>query len=179
MRAAPAGTEWVHEIKHDGYRMLAVRHGRDVKLWSRQGHSWLKRLDYIRESLLRLPYDHVILDGEAVALDDKGLPDFHGLTGREGQANAVMYVWDLVFLEGVDLRSLPPTDRKARLKELVRKTDGLNFVDHIQGDGPRVFDHAYRMGLEGIISKLANRPTPWARRATGSRSKVRTTGESP
>ena len=96
MPAAPAGAEWVHEIKYDGYRMVAVRQGRDVKLWSRQGTSWLKRLDCIRESLLRLPSDDAILDGEAVALDANGLPDFHALMTREGQANAVMNIWDVV-----------------------------------------------------------------------------------
>ena len=109
----PAGDGWIHELKHDGFRILAFKDGDTVRLWSRNGRDWSAEFVAITEAMRALPFKRVMLDGEAVAHCLDGLPDFHRLLG-DGQATACFYAFDLLWLEAQDVRGLeligPPPD---------------------------------------------------------------------
>ncbi len=155
--APPRGDGWVYEIKHDGYRIVAVRNGEAVHLWSRSGRDWADSLPGIRDALLSLLAAEFIIDGEAVAIGPDGLPDFHGLRSRDGRSRAVLYAFDLLSLDGDDLRRRPLLERKAALARLIAGVDDrLRYVEHLAGDGPTIFAHASALGLEGIVSKRAD-----------------------
>lgn len=163
--AVPAGPQWLHEIKWDGYRLIAaVRNGK-ARLTTRNGHDWTKRFPAIASALSRLPIDTAILDGEAVLEDETGVSNFSALQDAlsEGRAadRAVFYAFDLLYLNGSDLRGLPLAERKAALAALVSPGDGseaLRFSEHIEADGEAVVRHACGLGLEGVISKRRDRP---------------------
>jgi ATP-dependent DNA ligase len=156
---APSGPEWVHEIKHDGYRILARREGDLLRLWSRNGRDWSDDLRSIAFAIRRLSVTSVVLDGEAVAHDADGLPDFFGLRRGEQAARAHLFAFDLLELNGEDLRTLPLIDRKARLERLLRRAPGaVTYVEHLDADGPTMFKHACQLGLEGIVSKRRRAP---------------------
>ena len=120
---APAGPQWVHEIKHDGFRIIAQKHGQTVRLWSRNGRDRSADLTAITDALRQLPADVVVLDGEAVTHCDKGLPDFHALLGRDGRARAMLFAFDLLVLDADDLRPLPLSARKDRLAAALGEVD--------------------------------------------------------
>src|SRR5829696_1337858 len=105
LSAIPTGPYWIHELKHDGYRLLCRKERDRVQLWSRNGRDWTAELVAIAAALRALPGDFVI-DGEAVAHCGAGLPDFHGLMARDGQASACLYAFDLLHLGREDLRPL-------------------------------------------------------------------------
>jgi bifunctional non-homologous end joining protein LigD len=145
---------WLHEIKHDGYRILARKDGDRVRLWSRNGRDWSRQFTAIAEAVAALPARELVIDGEACAHCPEGLPDFHSLRGEEGGANACLFAFDLLWHDGRDLRRLPLEERRARLRaQLRRARSALRVVDFLEGDGSKVFAHACRLGLEGIISK--------------------------
>jgi hypothetical protein len=147
---APSGPQWIHEIKHDGYRMIARRQGDRVRVWSRNGKEWTHSFPLIRAALLGLPVESVVMDGEAVAHCEHGLPDFHGLKG-EGADTACLYGFDLLIIDGEDLRGLPLIQRKTRLKKLLRTAPaGIIYTEHFDDEGPTIFDHVCRLGLEGV-----------------------------
>src|SRR3954468_12829978 len=154
----PTGPEWVHELKHDGFRLVARKDGEKVRLWSRQGRSWPREFAAITAALRAFPVTQIVLDGEAVAHCDQGLPDFLRLLSGDGHARACFFAFDVLMLGGDDLRPLPLSLRRNMLAEL--PLDGaLQFSGHMDGpDGEAMFRHACRMGLEGIISKRADRP---------------------
>jgi bifunctional non-homologous end joining protein LigD len=150
---APSGPQWIHEIKHDGFRIIARKEGDRVRLWSRNGLDWSADLAAITAGLRALPVDRLVIDGEAVAHCPQGLPDFHGLLG-DGAAGACLFAFDLLSIDGEDLRRLPTLERKARLSKLLRMGPApVRYVEHIEGDGPEVYRHAARLGLEGVVSK--------------------------
>jgi bifunctional non-homologous end joining protein LigD len=130
-----------------------------VQLWSRNGRDWTAELVSIAAALRDLPGDFVI-DGEAVAHCEAGLPDFHRLMARDGQASACLYAFDLLHLGREDLRPLELANRRGVLKKLVRKgAPVLIFSEHMDGaDGEAMFRHACALGLEGIISKRLDKP---------------------
>lgn len=125
----PEGPQWVHEVKHDGYRILArVGQGR-VDLWSRNALDWTERLPRIELALASLPVASGVLAGEAIAEDDIGRPDFHGLRSAEGLASAIYIVWDVLELDGLDLRDMPLQARREVLVRLMADApDGLRPV---------------------------------------------------
>ena len=156
----PPGDDWVHEIKLDGYRiLLRVERGR-VKLLTRNRQDWTARFPALAEAAAALPVKEALLDGEIVALDRAGVSSFQALqqadqleTGR----TLVYVVFDLLFLDGSDLRPLPLVERKARLARLLKGRRGrLRYSEHFDLPGQRVFDRACRLGLEGIIAKQKN-----------------------
>jgi len=151
---APSGPLWIHEIKHDGYRIIACKSGDRVRLWSRNGRDWLKEFIAVADALKALRVDEIVLDGEAMAHCEDGLPDFHGLRSEDGGAGACLFAFDLLRLNGEDLRSLPLEERRARLRKAFRGSGkALRFSEHLEGDGPEIFRHACALGLEGIVSK--------------------------
>jgi bifunctional non-homologous end joining protein LigD len=150
----PTGDAWVHEIKHDGFRVIARKDGDRVRLYSRPGNSLTDRFPLIVEALAGLRSRACIIDGEAVACDDGGVPSFDRIRYRRHDTSVFMYAFDLIELDGNDLRREPLEVRKATLASVLAKAaPGLRLNEHIEADGPTVFAHACQMGLEGIVSK--------------------------
>jgi bifunctional non-homologous end joining protein LigD len=149
----PTGPGWSFEIKHDGFRMVPRKDGERVRLWSRNARDWSVEFRAIAEAVRALPFSGVVLDGEAVAHCPEGLPDFHGLLG-DGAASACLYAFDLLAVEGEDLRRLPLEALRERLADLLADTGpALRLSEHLDGDGAVIFEHACRLGLEGVIAK--------------------------
>ena len=150
----PAGPGWIHEIKHDGFRLMARRDPAGVRLLTRNGHDWADRYPLIVEAVGALQVRSFLIDGEAVACDGNGLPVFDRLRYR-GQDGAVfLFAFDLIELNGQDLRRDPIETRKRQLATLLRNAlVGLQLNEHIAEPGDIVFRHACKLGLEGIVSK--------------------------
>jgi bifunctional non-homologous end joining protein LigD len=150
----PSGSDWLHEIKHDGFRIIALKSDGRVRLYSRPGNDFTRRFPLIIEALERLRSRSCIIDGEAVACDNNGLASFERIRYRQHDGDVFLYAFDLIELNGDDLRRDPLQVRKATLASIVAKArPGIRFNEHIEGDGPTVFAHACKMGLEGIVSK--------------------------
>ena len=176
----PEGAEWLHEIKLDGYRMLCrVERGR-VHFLTRTGQDWTDRFPALAKS--RLDVDSALIDGEIVAVDKNGGSNFQALQEAlsNGQAKALrFFAFDLLHLNGTDLRSAGLEVRKVRLKGLLdRNREGApDFVlnEHIDGRGAKVFENACHLSLEGIVSKRRNSPyrpgrsTDWVKTKCGAR----------
>ena len=156
----PSGADWAHEVKFDGYRVqMRVEDGK-VKLLTRKGLDWTGKFAAIARAGAKLP--DAILDGEVVALDHNGAPDFAALQAAlsEGKTDAlIFFAFDLMFADGEDLRALPLSARKARLEKLLKGAgNSLRTVEHFTGDGGAVLESACRMSLEGIVSKKLSAP---------------------
>jgi ATP-dependent DNA ligase len=156
MRAAapPAGPDWLHEIKHDGFLMIAHRDGERARLISRRGLDWASRFRPIVAAVEALAVQTCTIDGEAIACRDDGLADFELLRYHRRDAAVTLVVFDLLELDGRDLRREPIETRKV---ELARLLDGCRpgiTLNHVFDDwGPIVFEHACQLGCEGIVSK--------------------------
>jgi bifunctional non-homologous end joining protein LigD len=164
---APEGSQWLHEIKWDGYRLIAFLDRAKARLKSRNGLDWSKRFPGIASAVAALPVTSAILDGEAVMEDESGTSSFSRLqqalsrTTEGVAANAVFHAFDLLYLDGEDLRPLPLEERKARLAGLLAEApEGavLRLSEHLDADGPAMLRNACRMGLEGVISKRRDLP---------------------
>jgi bifunctional non-homologous end joining protein LigD len=174
----PVGREWVHEIKLDGYRMqLRVADGQATML-TRKGLDWTSRFSAIAQAAKG--FADCIIDGEVVALDHNGAPDFAALQAAlsEGDSKSLTYfVFDLLYADGEDLRPLPLTDRKQRLQQLLagnsRAAKQIKYVEHLAEPGDAVLRSACRMNLEGIISKSAGAPYQSGRFDTWQKAKCR------
>lgn len=160
----PAGDEWLHEIKFDGYRIgCFIRNGR-ATLISRNANDWTRAFPEIAAAAARLGARDALLDGEVAMLLPDGRTSFQALqnasTGTASRAPLVYFVFDLLRLDGRSLESLPLADRKARLRALVgrRKTGRIRYADHVEGRGRAFFEQACRLGLEGIVSKRGDLP---------------------
>jgi bifunctional non-homologous end joining protein LigD len=148
------GQEWLHEIKHDGFRIIARKSDGQVRFYSRPGNDFTRRFPLIVETLARLRSRSCIVDGEAVACDDNGVASFDLVRHHRANDSVFLYAFDLIELNGDDLRRDPLEVRKATLASVLAKAGpGIRFNEHIEGDGPTVFAHACKMGLEGIVSK--------------------------
>jgi bifunctional non-homologous end joining protein LigD len=156
----PSGAGWLHEIKHDGFRCIARKTGTRVRLYSRPGNDQTHRFPLIAEALARLGARSCIIDGEAVVCDETGLASFEMLRDHGRVGSAFMWSFDLIELNGDDLRREPLEARKATLARLLdRPSPGLRVNEHLDNeDGPLVFAHACRLGLEGIVSKRRGSP---------------------
>jgi bifunctional non-homologous end joining protein LigD len=153
-RDTPAtGADWIHEIKHDGYRIIVRRDGESVRLYSRRAIDWTARLPAIAEAVGRLNARSFTLDGEAVVVGPNGLTDFDALRRRSAGDLAVLYAFDLLEYDGNDLRCMPLETRKATLGSLLKQSGVIRLSEHIAAEGPDVFAHACKLGAEGIVSK--------------------------
>jgi bifunctional non-homologous end joining protein LigD len=156
----PHTPDWLHEIKYDGYRLRVERDGDCVRLFTRNGHDWTKRYPWIAESALRNRQNKFVIDGEAVVLRVDGIPDFNALHSRRHDDEVQLYAFDILALDGEDLRPLPLSLRKTNLARLLaRRPEGIFGAPYEQGEiGPDLFNAACRMGLEGLVSKHRDRP---------------------
>jgi bifunctional non-homologous end joining protein LigD len=162
-RAAPAGPHWAYEIKHDGFRFICWRAGDRVRVFSRQGNDWTDWVPLIAEALQALRVKSIIIDGEGVVCRPDGISDFDLLrtaVSRKGCRAAFLYAFDLLELDGQDLRREPWETRRATLASLLRKSiQGIRLSGHLDAaDGDLVFRHACTMGLEGIVAKRRDSP---------------------
>lgn len=155
----PDGPGWVHEIKHDGWRILAFRDGERTRLVSRQGRDWTAAFAPVAAALGPLACRDAILDGEVAAPDEAGITRLAQLRGCP-PGRLVYYVFDLLWLDGEDLRPRPLLERKARLERLLRPAGGrVLYSDHVEAaDGPALYERAVQLGCEGIVSKRADAP---------------------
>jgi bifunctional non-homologous end joining protein LigD len=147
---APAGREWLHEIKIDGYRAQVHLHGGKVTVYSRNGYDWTRQFAASARAAEELRADEAILDGEATVLGKTGLPDFQALRRelRNRHSKRLIYhAFDLLYLNGRDLRPLPLVERKAALRKLLAKAPAaLVYVEHLETDGETVFSRIRRSG---------------------------------
>jgi bifunctional non-homologous end joining protein LigD len=157
----PSGADWLHEIKFDGYRVLAAMACGRCRLHTRSGLDWTGKFPRVAEAVAQLPMRSALLDGEIVALDEKGRSDFGRLQrALETRADILTYfVFDLVELDGRDLSRLPLAERKSRLARALRQAPAaIQYSDHVRGGGPRFLEECCRLGLEGVVSKREDRP---------------------
>jgi bifunctional non-homologous end joining protein LigD len=153
----PSGSGWAHELKHDGYRLqIYVRDGR-VRLYTINGANWSKRYPLIVRDAGRIE-GSAIIDAEVVWLDPDGMAVFDALHSRVNDANASACAFDLLMLNGDDLRRKPYLQRKAALRKLLRHGRGIQYVEHAEGHGGRLFETVCKLGLEGIVSKKLDAP---------------------
>jgi bifunctional non-homologous end joining protein LigD len=157
--SVPAGPNWIHEIKHDGYRLTVQRDGQRVRLFTRNGHDWTDRYPLIVEAARRNRVNSFVLDGEPVLLGGDGRSCLDGLHSRKHNDEVQFYAFDVLISDGDDLRELPLSMRKASLARLLAyRVDGIFLSDFEQGEiGPDLFRHACLMGLEGLVSKRSDR----------------------
>jgi ATP-dependent DNA ligase len=147
-------------VKYDGYRLIVAREGNRVRLFTRNGHDWSGRYPWIVEAALKNRHSQFVIDGEAVILGVDGIADFNALHFRQHDEEVQLYAFDLLALDGEDLRKLPLSMRKTNLAQLPRgRPDGIFVAPFEQGEiGPDLFRAACNMGLEGMVSKRADRP---------------------
>jgi bifunctional non-homologous end joining protein LigD len=148
-----AGPGWLHEVKHDGFRILAWKHGRRATVWSPRGADFTGRFPGIAEAVRGLDADMALIDGEAVVLRHDGRSDFRALLTKGGGARASLVAFDLLRLEGGSLGLRPIEARREKLMRLVAGVGGILFSEALATEGAVVFTKACELGLEGIVSK--------------------------
>jgi bifunctional non-homologous end joining protein LigD len=158
----PAGRGWLYEIKADGYRVQLHLQDGGVKVYSRTGVDWTAQFASIAAAAKRLAARSAVIDGEAVVYGNTGLPDFQALRrelGPHASKRVRCHAFDLLYLDGFDLRAVSYIERKRLLQDLLAHApEPFVFVEHLDAPGDRVFDHACKMGLEGVVAKRANAP---------------------
>jgi bifunctional non-homologous end joining protein LigD len=176
-RLVPTGAQWAYEIKHDGFRFLAVRHSKRVRVYSRAGHDWSKQLPAIADAMQALPVRSAVLDGEGVICSPEGKSDFNAMRAcfsRNGAPEAFLYAFGLLELDGRDLRTRPWAARPAALVSLLDGADaGIRLCEHIEDtDGAVVFrpraTWTWRESSPSAVTVATGRDG----RVIGSRSKI-------
>jgi bifunctional non-homologous end joining protein LigD len=157
----PSGERWIHEIKFDGYRVQLHIANNDIKVFTRRGNDWTKRFNKIAADAYLINAGSAIIDGEVVVPAADGTTDFSVLQNElKGKSSKiVMVAFDLLYLNGQDLRKLPLLERKALLQKLVAKT-AIQFSESFELDGREMFKHACKSGLEGVVSKVRDSRYP-------------------
>jgi bifunctional non-homologous end joining protein LigD len=185
VEAPPTGPDWLHEVKLDGYRVLCRVADGKARLLTRRGHDWTSRLGRLGSSAAFLPAERALIDGEVVRLRRDGTTDFQALQqalGRGATAELHLIAFDLLHLDGRDLRKIPLVDRKELLRELLAaapaEAAAVRFSDHHLGRGEELFRQACRLGAEGIISKRTHsayrsgRHRDWLKAKCGQRQEL-------
>lgn len=164
---APSGSAWAFEVKWDGYRLAVhLEPGKRVRILTRGGHDWTTRFPTIAHDVRELGIDSAIIDGEAVVLDEAGASDFGALQqalggrgGKRSAASAQLYAFDLLYLNGRDLRTLPLDDRRSVLADLLDgQHSSIRLSEEVNAEGADFLKAACGMGLEGIIAKRRDAP---------------------
>ena len=160
----PPGDEWFHELKLDGYRLLAHLESGKVRFWTRNRKDWTTKFPGVGKAVKALPLKSAILDGEIVALDPSGRASFQRLQqsiNKNLGAGLIFHIFDLIYVEGFDITKTPLRERKRVLAELLEplgERSVLRYSDHIEGSGAEFLKEACKLGLEGVVSKLADSP---------------------
>jgi len=177
-------SQWLHEIKFDGYRTIAHVIDGKVKLITRSGIDWTKRYGDLPKEFAKLPVKQAIIDGEIVVLDEKGISRFSALQDAlsEGAGSKLhFYAFDLLYLDGHDLRGAELTDRKQLLSQLlgghISGRSAIQLSDHVEGDGEALYEQASALGLEGIVSKRTNATYQSGRTSTWVKVKAKPVGD--
>jgi len=162
-KAPPSGPGWLHEMKHDGFRILARRESAGVRLITRHGNDFTARFPLVASAVAALPVRSCLIDGEAIVCDENGLAVFELIRGHDSKTSAVLCAFDLLELDGRDFRRRPIEERKGLLAKLLHdpnlsldaamKKSGIVLNQHFEEDGAIVFGEACRLGCEGIVSK--------------------------
>jgi len=177
---APEGDDWIHEIKYDGFRVLARIERAEVRMITRSGLDWTERFSAVAEALRDLPAQQAILDGEVAVVLEDGSTSFQALQNqmRAGDDALVYFVFDLIHWDGYGLTQVPLERRKEALASLLDAADAgpvVRYSDHVEGRGGRFRDEACRRGLEGIVSKrrgsvyVSGRTGSWLKTKCASR----------
>lgn len=161
----PEGPDWAYEVKWDGYRLAVHLKDGKVRVLTRGGHDWTHRFPAIAGDMLRLDATSAILDGEAVVLDERGASDFNALQralgGRGGKTtatHAMLYAFDLLYLDGHDLRKMDLDERRHMLADILPANGSILMSEEVDANGAAFLKLACEMGLEGIIAKKRNAP---------------------
>jgi bifunctional non-homologous end joining protein LigD len=151
----PSGARWIHEIKFDGYRVQVQLANAVVKIFTRRGHDWTNRFKKIASDAWNISAGSAIIDGEVIVPSATGISDFSVLQNElRGKSNKlVLYAFDLLYLNGYDLRKAPLFERKAVLRSVIAQTDVL-FSESFETNGAKTLKQACKMGLEGVVSKV-------------------------
>jgi bifunctional non-homologous end joining protein LigD len=158
-KVPPSGPGWLHEIKHDGFRILARRDAAGVRLITRAGNDFSSRFPFIAMAAARLPVRSCLIDGEAIVCDESGLAVFDLIRRHGALASTVHCAFDLLELDGRDLRREPSEKRKALLEKLLRGShSSIVLNEHYEEDGTIVFREACQLGCEGTVSKRLGSP---------------------
>jgi bifunctional non-homologous end joining protein LigD len=158
-KAPPSGPGWIREIKHDGFRIMARRDGARVRLITRHGNDFTARFPLAVEAVSALSARSFLLDGEAIVTNERGLAVFDLIRHQRHGDDAVLIAFDLIELDGEDLRRTPIEQRKRQLAKLVRRPQaGIVLNEVFEGDGDILFAHACKLGCEGIVSKRLGSP---------------------
>jgi bifunctional non-homologous end joining protein LigD len=158
-KAPPSGPGWLHEIKHDGFRILARKDATGVRLITRAGNDFSSRFPFIAMAVAKLPVRSCLIDGEAIVCDENGLAVFELIRRHGALANVVHCAFDLLELDGRDLRREPIEKRKELLAELLGSSQlSLVFNEVFEDDGASVYRAACQLGCEGIVSKRLGSP---------------------
>jgi bifunctional non-homologous end joining protein LigD len=179
----PSGKRWVHEIKFDGYRVQVHLRDAAVKIFTRRGHDWTNRFRKIAADAWHVSAGSAIMDGEVVVPSADGATDFsvlqNELKGRSKQI--VLVAFDLLYLNGYDLRRLPLFERKVQLRKIISDTD-VQFSESFEVDGTEMYKHACKTGLEGVVSKVrdsrynSGRTNDWVKKTCAQRETLAIAG---
>lgn len=179
----PGGERWIHEIKFDGYRVQVHLVNETVRVFTGRGNDWTKHFKKVADEAWHIGAGSAIIDGEIVVPVANGTTDFSVLQNElKGKSTKiVMVAFDLLYLNGYDLRKLPLIERKAHLKKLVAKTD-IQFSESFEVNGPEMFAHACKVGLEGVVSKVrdsayaSGRGNSWVKKTCAQRETLTIAG---
>ena len=172
----PSGERWIHEIKFDGYRVELHIANDVIKVFTRRGYDWTNRFSKVAADAYLINASSAIIDGEIVVPAIDGTTDFSVLQNelKGNSTRIVMVAFDLLYLNGYDLRKLPLFERKSHLKKLIEKT-ALQFSDSFETDGSEIYAHACKIGLEGVVSKVrdgryaSGRGNDWVKKTCAQR----------
>lgn len=179
----PSGSRWIHEIKFDGYRVQLHIANEGVHVFTRRGNDWTKRFKKVANDAFLISASSAIIDGEVVVPAADGTTDFSVLQNQlRGKSDKILLIaFDLLYLNGYDLRKLPLVERKALLKKLIAKT-AIQFSESFEVDGPEMFQHACGIGLEGFVSKVrdsrynSGRGNDWVKKTCAQRETLTIAG---
>ena len=159
-KTVPVSPEWLHEIKYDGYRLRLERDGDRVRLITKGGYDWTKRFPWIVEAALKNRRKHFVIDGEAIVRGVDCYSDFNALHSGKHNAEVEMLAFDVLAMDGDDLRDLSLSMRKTNLQRLLaRRPEGIDVSDYEQGEiGPDLFRKICEFGFEGLVSKRSDQP---------------------
>jgi len=179
----PGGERWIHEIKFDGDRVQVRLVNEAVKVFTRRGHDWTSRFRKIADDVWHIAAGSAVIDGEVVIPAADGTSDFAVLQNElKGKSNRIVLVaFDLLYLNGHDLRKLPLLERKALLKKTIKDTD-IQFSESFGIDGAEMLTHACKVGLEGVVSKVrdsryaSGRSNDWVKKTCAQRETLTIAG---